>query len=229
MSERISQAAIDAGVADTQKQMRNALAKAETQIADHWLWYLSLGIVLVLGGLVAIAFPHLSTIAAKIALGWIFLVSGVVMIAHAFSAGEWRGLFCSLLIGVLYVVAWRISRIPSARRGLDAYDSGGRPVPSGWSVGSDHGFSRQAPQRMGLGARERSGGNRGRSPDRLAAPLLGDLGDRCVRRHQDDLCRLELHCFGARRSPVRRINCDPSGVNWPRQHMIGRVTLSDVV
>ena len=105
MVERLSQAAIDAGVADTQEQARDALARAEAQIAEHWVWYLFLGIVLLLGGCAAIAFPHLSTIAAKIALGWVFLVSGVVTILHAFSAGEWRGFFLNLLIGILYAAA----------------------------------------------------------------------------------------------------------------------------
>ena len=105
MVERLSQAAIDAGVADTQEQARDALARAEAQIAEYWVWYLVLGIVLLLGGCAAIAFPHLSTIATKIALGWVFLVSGVVTILHAFSAGEWRGFFLNLLIGILYAAA----------------------------------------------------------------------------------------------------------------------------
>jgi uncharacterized membrane protein HdeD (DUF308 family) len=105
MVERLSQAAIDAGIADTQEQVGRAVDRAEAQIAEYWVWYLFLGIVLVLGGCAAIAFPHLSTIAAKIALGWIFLVSGVVTIVHAFSAGEWRGFFLNLLIGILYVAA----------------------------------------------------------------------------------------------------------------------------
>jgi uncharacterized membrane protein HdeD (DUF308 family) len=105
MAERLSQSAIDAGVADTQEQVRDALARAEAQIAKHWIWYLFLGIVLLLGGCAAIAFPHVSTIAAKIALGWIFLVSGVVTILHAFSAGKWRGFLLNLLIGILYVAA----------------------------------------------------------------------------------------------------------------------------
>jgi uncharacterized membrane protein HdeD (DUF308 family) len=102
MVERLSQAAIDAGIADTREQARSAVARAEAQIAQHWVWYLFLGIVSVLAGFAAIAFPHVSTIAAKIALGWIFLVSGIVAILHAFSAGEWRGFFLNLLIGILY-------------------------------------------------------------------------------------------------------------------------------
>ena len=40
MAERLSQAEIDAGVADTRKQVEDALARAQTQIAEHWVWYL---------------------------------------------------------------------------------------------------------------------------------------------------------------------------------------------
>jgi uncharacterized membrane protein HdeD (DUF308 family) len=104
MAERLSQSAIDAGIADNRQHVRQVVAEAESQIAKHWVWYLILGIALLLGGVVAIAFPFLSTIAAKRVLGWIFLFSGVVTVVHAFSAGNWRGFLWNLLIGILYTV-----------------------------------------------------------------------------------------------------------------------------
>jgi uncharacterized membrane protein HdeD (DUF308 family) len=94
MARQFSQADID-----------RALGEARRQIANNWRWFLVLGIVFVLAGIVAIAFPLLSTIAAKIALGWIFMVSGVVMIIHSFSSAKWGGFLLELLIGALYVVA----------------------------------------------------------------------------------------------------------------------------
>jgi len=105
MAERLSKDAVDAGIAETRQQINDAIALTRAQIAEHWIWYLLLGIVLVVGGLAAIAFPFFSGIAASIFLGWIFLITGVVMIVHAFSVGEWRGFLMNLLIGVLYVVA----------------------------------------------------------------------------------------------------------------------------
>jgi uncharacterized membrane protein HdeD (DUF308 family) len=60
---------------------------------------------LVILGIAAIAFPFLSTIAAKIAIGWIFLVAGVVEVIHAFYVKRWAGFFWNLLIGLLYIVA----------------------------------------------------------------------------------------------------------------------------
>jgi len=94
MTEQFSQADIDA-----------ALAAARKAIADNWGWFMTLGILMVLAGVAAIAFPLLSTIAAKIALGWIFLLSGVLLVIHAFSIQQWRGFLLGLLLGALHVVA----------------------------------------------------------------------------------------------------------------------------
>jgi uncharacterized membrane protein HdeD (DUF308 family) len=94
MTEQVSRADVD-----------TAIAAARAAIAERWGWFLALGIVLVLAGAAAIAFPLLSTIAAKIALGWIFLAGGVMLLIHAFSIKEWRGFLLELLIGVLYLIA----------------------------------------------------------------------------------------------------------------------------
>ena len=83
----------------------SALEAARAQIKQNWGWFLALGIVFVLAGIAAIAFPLLSTIAAKIALGWIFLAGGVLMIVHSFSSARWQGFLLGLLIGILYLVA----------------------------------------------------------------------------------------------------------------------------
>ena len=94
MTEQFSQADVDA-----------AIAAARRAIAERWGWFLALGIVLLLAGIAAIAFPLLSTIAAKIALGWIFIAGGAMLAIHAFSIKEWRGFLLGLLIGLLYLVA----------------------------------------------------------------------------------------------------------------------------
>ena len=94
MTDQISKADIDA-----------ALAEGKRQITEHWGWFLTLGLVLIAAGVAAILFPLLSTIATKIALGWIFLVAGVVLVIHAFSIQGWRGFLLGLLVGALYVVA----------------------------------------------------------------------------------------------------------------------------
>lgn len=85
--------------------MDAALAAARAAVAKNWGWFLGLGIVFLLAGIAAIAFPLMSTIAAKIALGWIFMLSGLFAILHSFSISRWGGFLLNLLIGVLYVVA----------------------------------------------------------------------------------------------------------------------------
>ena len=94
MATALSQAALEAKLQETRRL-----------IAEKWGWFLAVGIVLIVAGLAAIAFPFLSTVAAKIMLGWLFLIGGVVMIVHAFQAPGWSGFFWSLLIGLLYAVA----------------------------------------------------------------------------------------------------------------------------
>ena len=81
------------------------LMESRRLIAEKWGWFLALGIVLIIAGLAAIAFPLMGTIAAKILLGWLFLIGGVMMIIHAFQAPGWQGFLWELLIGILYAFA----------------------------------------------------------------------------------------------------------------------------
>jgi uncharacterized membrane protein HdeD (DUF308 family) len=81
------------------------IAASRRYVADHWLFFFGLGIVLVLAGVAAIAFPYVSTLATKIFLGWLFLIGGAVLIAHAFAVRGWNGFAWSLGIGILYLIA----------------------------------------------------------------------------------------------------------------------------
>jgi uncharacterized membrane protein HdeD (DUF308 family) len=89
----------------SQVDVESAIEAARAQIKRNWGWFLVLGVVFVLAGIAAIAFPFLSTIAAKVALGWIFMTGGVLMIVHSFSSPGWQGFLLGLLIGNLYALA----------------------------------------------------------------------------------------------------------------------------
>lgn len=89
----------------TQAEIEARLLETRKLITEKWGWFLALGIVLILAGLAAIAFPLLFSILSKIFLGWLFLIGGVLMIVHAFSAPGWKGFIWEILIGILYVVA----------------------------------------------------------------------------------------------------------------------------
>jgi uncharacterized membrane protein HdeD (DUF308 family) len=76
----------------------------QTAISENRGWFYFLGILLIVLGVAAIAFPFVTTIAAKIFLGWLFLIGGILQIVHAFSTRGWSEFLLGLLIGVLYLV-----------------------------------------------------------------------------------------------------------------------------
>jgi len=73
-------------------------------VSENRTWFMILGILLIVLGIVAIAFPFMTTIAAKIFLGWLFLIGGIVQVVHAFSTQKWSQFLLTLLVGLLYVV-----------------------------------------------------------------------------------------------------------------------------
>ena len=80
-------------------------AAMHAAISENKGWFYFLGILLILLGIAAVAFPFVTTIAAKVFLGWLFLIAGIVQVFHAFSTRTWSAFFFDLLIGVLYVIA----------------------------------------------------------------------------------------------------------------------------
>jgi uncharacterized membrane protein HdeD (DUF308 family) len=85
--------------------LESRLIASRRLIAEKWGWFLALGIALIVVGLAAIVFPLLTGAITAIFLGWLFLIGGVLMIVHAFSAQGWQGFLWSLLVGILYLVA----------------------------------------------------------------------------------------------------------------------------
>jgi uncharacterized membrane protein HdeD (DUF308 family) len=83
----------------------SSAALVETAVAENRAWFIILGILLMVLGVIAIAFPLMTTIAVKILLGWLFLIGGFVQVVQAFSTQKWSAFFLSLLIGALYVLA----------------------------------------------------------------------------------------------------------------------------
>ena len=79
--------------------------QVEAAVAENRTWFIILGILLIVLGIGAIAFPLMTTIAIKVFLGWLFLIGGFVQVVHAFSTQKWSAFFLSLLCGVVYVLA----------------------------------------------------------------------------------------------------------------------------
>ncbi|MEM8680216.1 MAG: HdeD family acid-resistance protein [Planctomycetota bacterium] len=74
------------------------------QLKRHWWWLTLLGILLSVCGVVAIAYPFLSSVTATVALGVILLICGVATVVSSFWAGKWSGFLLELLVGILYIV-----------------------------------------------------------------------------------------------------------------------------
>ncbi len=70
-------------------------------IRSHWILFLIQGLIMAVLGLVAAAEPMIATLAVEIFAGWLFVVSGIVGVAGAFTAprvpGYWWGLLTALL------------------------------------------------------------------------------------------------------------------------------------
>ncbi len=63
------------------------------------------GVLLALGGLLAIFFPFVTGLSLSVVLGAILVVAGFVHGAHAFSAQGWKGALWQAVLGVISVVA----------------------------------------------------------------------------------------------------------------------------
>jgi len=74
------------------------------RLRDEWWWFLILGILLVISGVTALAYPFASSVAAVVILGVSLLVSGVGTIVTAFWAGNWSAHLLQILMGVFYAV-----------------------------------------------------------------------------------------------------------------------------
>jgi uncharacterized membrane protein HdeD (DUF308 family) len=74
------------------------------ELRKKWGWFLALGIVLIIGGTVAIGMSCLTTVFSVMLLGWLMIVGGILEAVHAFSCKGWSGFIIDLLTGLLYVV-----------------------------------------------------------------------------------------------------------------------------
>lgn len=82
---------------------RNLRAGLES-LHRNWVWYLALGIALVILGAIILASPVIPTLAAVLVFGWMMVLGGVIQLVGAFWARFWSGVFASLVSGLLYLI-----------------------------------------------------------------------------------------------------------------------------
>jgi uncharacterized membrane protein HdeD (DUF308 family) len=67
-------------------------------------WTIALGILLILAGIVAIAFPLASGLTITILAGWLLMLIGVLQLAHAFVRRSAGGMLWDVLVGMILTV-----------------------------------------------------------------------------------------------------------------------------
>lgn len=82
----------------------SALRHELESLRREWYWFLLLGILLIIGGTLAIGYAAFFTLTAVTFFGILLVVGGFAQVVSSFWAGRWSGFLLSLLAGILYVV-----------------------------------------------------------------------------------------------------------------------------
>src|SRR5436190_7421916 len=69
-----------------------------------WGWFLALGIIMIVFGMIALAIMPAATIGTVLILGWLMIFSGIVEAIHGFQVRSWGGFFLHLIGGIVGVL-----------------------------------------------------------------------------------------------------------------------------
>jgi uncharacterized membrane protein HdeD (DUF308 family) len=67
----------------------------------NWGWLLAIGIIFVIGGILAIAAPGIASLAVALVVAVVFAWVGIMQIIHSFSDKSWAGFAWQLIIGII--------------------------------------------------------------------------------------------------------------------------------
>jgi uncharacterized membrane protein HdeD (DUF308 family) len=74
------------------------------ELRSKWGWFVGLGIVMLIVGVIALGNLLAATVASVYLVGFMMLIAGGFEIAHSFGVKTWGGFFWWLLGGLLYAV-----------------------------------------------------------------------------------------------------------------------------
>jgi uncharacterized membrane protein HdeD (DUF308 family) len=77
---------------------------ATGEMRRHTGWFLALGILFVIGGILAIAMPLVAGLAAAVVVGWMLAILGVVTLYQAWSVRGWGGFIWQVIIGLIFLI-----------------------------------------------------------------------------------------------------------------------------
>ena len=87
-----------------QNQLPQTIEDDHYGLKSNWVWFLVLGITLVVIGLLAISTSFITALITVTIFGMLILMAGIAQVISAFSSPKWAGLFLSLVLGLLYIV-----------------------------------------------------------------------------------------------------------------------------
>lgn len=82
---------------------REPQTNAEIKTATGWVIALSISLIIL--GVLAILMPKIASAFFTSAIGWIALIGGLVQVVQGFQARAVRGMWWSLVAGILYAIA----------------------------------------------------------------------------------------------------------------------------
>ncbi len=85
--------------------MGSILQEDRATLRQNWGWYVGLGLLLTLLGILGLVFVGAATLLTIVFVGWFFLIGGLAEIAHAVFKKGWSGFWLDLLAGVITAVA----------------------------------------------------------------------------------------------------------------------------
>ena len=78
---------------------------APGELRSRWGWFVALGILMIVAGVIALGSLLMATIVSVLWVGAMMVVSGAFEIIHGFQMKLWSRFFLWIAIGALYVVA----------------------------------------------------------------------------------------------------------------------------
>ncbi len=74
-------------------------------LRKNWGWFMALGAVIMLLGIIGLFMPLLFTLGTVVFVGWLFMISGVAEVVHAIVRKGWSGFWGDLLSGLISLAA----------------------------------------------------------------------------------------------------------------------------
>jgi uncharacterized membrane protein HdeD (DUF308 family) len=85
-------------------QTRETLSEAASGLRGNSLWFIAIGVLQILLGVLAFSFSFSAMMASVALFGFPLLIAAGAQVAAAVLAQSWRGFFLFLLVGILYAV-----------------------------------------------------------------------------------------------------------------------------